>query len=495
AILSTGGTFKILRDNRIPAVEISQYTGFPEMLDGRVKTLHPKIYAGLLARRDDKDHQAALEEHEIPPIDMVVVNLYPFEAAVSRTGVSIDEAIENIDIGGPSLIRAAAKNHSHVAVVTDVADYPRIQQTLEASGGELPAELLKELAVKAYTHTARYDNLISKWFRRTYDLDDPEDKMLTLQFQWVDKLRYGENPHQHAAVYRDLSGPDLCVATAEKLNGKALSYNNLLDADAALNLLREFVDPAAVVIKHNNPCGAGSDPDSLVAAFNKAYEGDPLSAYGSVVGLNWKVTSEVAAAIAQPGRFVELILAPEFDDDALEILKTRQKWGKNVRILATGPLPPMQTLPYRELRSITGGLLVQDKDIELFGGELRIVTGRKPDAGELSNLQFAWRLVKHGRSNSIAIARDNMLTGLGAGQMSRVDATRIAIEKSGARTQGAVLASDAFFPFRDSIDEIAAAGISAVIQPGGSIRDKEVIQAANDNDIAMVFTGLRHFRH
>lgn len=501
-ILSTGGTHRALADAGIPVVEISAYTGFPEMLDGRVKTLHPKVHGGILQRRDVPEHVRAASEHGIPPIDMVVVNLYPFEETVARPGVDLEEAIEQIDIGGPSMIRSAAKNHSHVAAVTDPRQYARVAAELESGGGTLSAALLRELALAAFERTASYDRAIADYLARRLGAssrtDDPDlPERLSLEYDRAAVLRYGENPHQKGAFYVARGGPASGLASARQIHGKDLSYNNLLDLDSALAIVREFNRPGAVVIKHNNPCGAAV-ADRLADAFAKAYAGDPLSAFGSVLGFNRPVDEATALALSAPDRFVEAIVAPSFEPAAKEALTTRPAWKANVRLLEVGDLEAQEEVRRRGMvmRHIEGGLLRQSADLGENGwGERRVVTRRAPTEKELRDLEFAWILVKHVRSNAIVLVENEATVGVGAGQMSRVDAVAIAAKKAGERAQGAVLASDAFFPFRDNVDLAAAAGVSAVVQPGGSKRDQDSIQACDEHGIAMLFTGKRHFKH
>jgi phosphoribosylaminoimidazolecarboxamide formyltransferase/IMP cyclohydrolase len=500
-LISTGGTRKALTDAGLAVRDISSVTGFPEILDGRVKTLHPCVHGGILAVRDNPEHMAILQTQGIAPIDLVVCNLYPFEATVARPGSSHAEIVENIDVGGPSMIRAAAKNYHDVAVVTDPGQYPGLLEELRASGGALALQTRERMAAAAFARTAAYDQAISTYFAArqatpgTAAADD-FPAVLDLRFEKRAPLRYGENPHQKAAFYAEPGRRHACVAAAETLHGKELSYNNLLDLDSALNLVREFHDPAAVVIKHNNPCGAASAA-TLEEAFRKAYDGDPLSAYGGVLGFNRTVDEATAQQITEPNRFIECVIAPAYSPAAFHLLTTRPSWKKNVRLLRTGPLeeetPQARALDFRR---IDGGLLVQTRDMpadDLAGA--RVVTRRAPSAAELVDLRFAWLVCKHVKSNAIVLARGGMVVGVGAGQMSRVDSVNIAARKAGERVKGAVLASDAFFPFRDNIDEAARAGVTAVAQPGGSLRDQDSIQACDEHGLAMVFTGVRHFRH
>jgi phosphoribosylaminoimidazolecarboxamide formyltransferase/IMP cyclohydrolase len=489
-LISTGGTRKALADAGLPVRDISEVTGFPEMLDGRVKTLHPRIHGGILAVRDNAQHQAVAKEQGIGLIDLVVVNLYPFEQTAAKPRSTHEEIIENIDIGGPSMVRSAAKNYHDVAVVTDPADYSEILNELRGSGGTSLARREK-LAAKAFARTAAYDAAISAYFARKLDDKDKDQfpPALNLSFRLRSRLRYGENPHQAAAFYVEPETHHPCVATADVLQGKELSYNNLLDLDSALNLVREFEGPAAVVLKHNNPCGAAVAA-TLSEAFQRAWDGDPLSAFGGILGFNREVDESTAGRIVADKRFVECVIAPSYSPAALEALKPKDK----MRLLRTGPLQPeMSRLDYRR---VDGGLLVQGRD--LSGDDFKnakTVTKRAPAEAELADLKFAWIVCKHVKSNAIVIARGGMVVGVGAGQMSRVFAVKQAAEKAGGRSKGAVLASDAFFPFPDSVEEAAKAGVTAIVQPGGSVKDKDSITACDQAGIVMVFTGVRHFRH
>jgi phosphoribosylaminoimidazolecarboxamide formyltransferase/IMP cyclohydrolase len=501
-IVSTGGTRKALSDAGIPVIDVAEVTSFPEMLDGRVKTLHPRVHGGILAIRDNPQHVKTLNEHGIQPIDMVVVNLYPFEATVARLagaagGSGHDEIIENIDIGGPSMVRSAAKNYHDVAVLTDPAQYDEIVTELRGHGGELALMTRERLATAAFARTAAYDQAISQYFEMRLAAGDWAQH-LSFQFDKRMSLRYGENPHQKAAFYvePDLDHPS--VAGAEVLHGKELSYNNLLDLDSALNLVREFAQPAAVVIKHNNPCGAAVAA-TLVDAFRKAYEGDPLSAYGGILGFNREIDEATAHEITEPNRFVECVIAPGYTDAAFQLLTTRPSWKKNVRLLRVGKLDGAGSATGTaalDFRRIDGGLLVQTRDLPADDfANLKVASKRAPTEQEMRDLRFAWLVCKYVKSNAIVLAKGEMLVGVGAGQMSRVDSVHLAVRKSAGRCQGSVLASDAFFPFRDNIDEAARAGITAIIQPGGSMRDQDSIDACNEHGLAMVLTGVRHFRH
>jgi phosphoribosylaminoimidazolecarboxamide formyltransferase/IMP cyclohydrolase len=492
-LVSTGGTRKALAEAGLAVRDISDLTGLPEMLDGRVKTLHSRIHGGILHLRDNPVHVATVAKLGIEPIDLVVVNLYPFEATVARAGSTHEEIIENIDIGGPAMVRSAAKNYHDVAVVTEAGQYGAVLDELRKYSGGLTLETRQTLAAAAFARTAAYDRAVSAYFARLAG-GEKFPSRLDLSFERRgEQLRYGENPHQAAAFYVESPAPGGCVAGATVLHGKELSYNNILDLDSALNLAREFAEPAAAVIKHNNPCGCAVGA-TLVEAFQKAHEGDPLSAYGGVIALNRVVDEATALQLTEPGRFVECVIAPDFSKEAFEILTTRPSWKKNVRLLRAGELTARPaTLDYRR---VDGGLLVQDRDAPADDfREMKTVTKRAPSAAELADLRFGWLVCKHVKSNAIVLVKDGMVVGVGAGQMSRVDSTHMAIRKAGERSRGAVLASDAFFPFRDNVDLAAPAGITAVVQPGGSMRDAESIAACDEHHLAMVFTGVRHFRH
>lgn len=489
-ILSTGGTAKMLRDAGIAVKDVSEFTGFPEMLDGRVKTLHPKVHGGLLGRRNNPEHVKQMKQHGIEPIDLVVVNLYPFEQTVAKPGCTLEEAIENIDIGGPTMLRSAAKNHTDVAVVVSPRDYSRVLEEIRKTG-EVSAKTRFELCRTVFLHTARYDSAISAWL----DNQVPDDEktrfpnILTLQFEKVQNLRYGENPHQQGAFYREFGRKEPSVAGARQLHGKEMSFNNFLDANSALELAKEFEQTAAVIVKHNNPCGAATAP-SLAEAYRMARSCDPVSAFGGVIAFNRIVDFETAKEIAST--FVEVVVAPEFAPDALLELKKK----KDVRLLDIGPRVKGGA-EGMDLKKITGGLIYQDRDL---GGiadirKLSVATTRKPTDDEYTALAFAWKICKHVKSNAIIFTTTDRTIGIGAGQMSRLDSVRIAVLKAQFPLKGTVLASDAFFPFRDGLDEAAKAGITAVIQPGGSLKDDEVIRAANEHGLAMVMTGMRHFRH
>ncbi len=494
-ILSTGGTAAFLADAGVPVRDVADYTGFPEMLDGRVKTLHPRVHGGLLFRRDVPAHAAQAAAHGILPIDLLVVNLYPFEATVAKPGVAFAEAIENIDIGGPAMIRSAAKNHAAVGVVTDPGQYEATLAELREGG--LSPEFLQRLAAAAFARTAAYDAAIAAYFARLGGEDADFPAELTLRYRRQALLRYGENPHQKAAVYVDPHWRGATAVGARQLHGKELSYNNLLDLDSALALAREFDRPAVAILKHNNPCGCAV-AETLERAFRNAWAGDPVSAFGSVIGMNRVVDAATAAALVEPGRFVEAIVAPDFHPEAVRLLSTVPTWKANVRLLAAGDFAAEQSFRHGAplSRPIEGGLLRQTPDVDFDSlDRAKLVTRREPTPAERRDLEFAWIVAKHVRSNAIVLAKDEQLVGCGAGQMSRVDAGRIALEKAGARARGAVLGSDAFFPFRDNVDQAAAAGIAAVVQPGGSKRDQEAIDACDEHGMAMLFAGVRHFRH
>ena len=492
-LISTGGTRKGLADAGLAVKDISEVTGFPEMLDGRVKTLHPKIHGGLLARRDLPEHMAKIAEHAIQPIDLVVCNLYPFEQTAAKPGVHDEEVIENIDIGGPSMLRSAAKNFAAVAVLTSPDQYAGVIAELQASGGSLSPETRRALARAVFERTAAYDAAIANYFGQTAsETGLPARFSLTLARKT--SLRYGENPHQPAAFYAEQPPKPDTVAGAEVLHGKELSFNNLLDLDSALNLVKEFTEPGAVVIKHNNPCGAAI-ASTLAEAFLNAYAGDPTSAFGGILAFNRPVDAATAEKLAEPGKFVECIIAPDFEPAAFEILTTKPTWKKNVRLLKTGPFRPAagQVLDFRR---VDGGLLVQARDVGADDPSTwKVVTKRQPTEAERAALWFAWRVCKHVKSNAIVLANGPMIVGVGAGQMSRVDSTQIAIRKAGDKVTGSVLASDAFFPFRDNVDSAAQAGVVAFVQPGGSTRDAESIAACDERGLTMLFTGVRHFRH
>ncbi len=491
-IYSTGGTRKHLADYGIDSIDIGQYTGFPEMMDGRIKTLHPKIFGGILARRDNVGDLASMDEHDIRSFELVVVNLYPFEATASRPGTTWDEVIEQIDIGGPSLIRAAAKNHRFVSIVTRPEQYHSVLAELESSGGSISSALRRKLAAEAFAMTCVYDQAIADFFRRDSAGNDFPPH-LTMRLERKSQLRYGENPHQKAAIYRFPRGLSASIVNARQIHGKELSYNNILDLDSALQIVRSFDSPGASVIKHNNPCGAAT-AKKLASAALKALNGDPLSAFGGVVGFNRTVDIETAEVLVEPNRFIEAIVAPDFEAGAVGILTTRPKWKDNVRLVQVGLLSGVE--PELSVRLIAGGALVQEADtLPAFRSQWQTVTKTPVDPRLWEDLEFAWQMVRHVKSNAIVLARDTALVGVGAGQMSRVDSVEIAIKKADERSQGSVLASDAFFPFPDSIHAAASAGVVAIIQTGGSKRDAETIAACDKHGLPMIFTGARHFKH
>lgn len=489
-ILSTGGTAKLLKQEGVDCQEVADYTGFPEMLDGRVKTLNPKIHAGILARRPDPSHMAALAEHHIDPIDIICVNLYPFEQTIAKPDCSFEEAIENIDIGGPTMIRAAAKNHESVTVVVDPTDYPKIIEEIQTQG-EVSASTRLALAKKVFAHTARYDGMITNYLTRLSDDGSPKayPDVLTRQWVKVQDMRYGENPHQSAAFYREVSVAPGLLAGYEQLHGKELSYNNIADSDAAWECVRSFASPACVIIKHANPCGVGIGVDAA-EAYQKAFLTDSKSAFGGIIAFNREVTAECAQHVVQ--QFAEVIIAPAFTEEARRIFEAK----KNLRLLVVSS---GQAHNDYDFKRVGGGILVQTPDLQLCSeNDLRVVTKRQPTSEQIADMMFAWNVARFVKSNTIVYAKGGMTLGVGAGQMSRVDSARIAAikaEESGLSLEGSVAASDAFFPFRDGLDVVVDAGATAVIQPGGSIRDEEVIAAADERGIVMVFTGERHFRH
>ncbi len=490
-ILSTGGTARLLQENGIPVTEVSDYTGFPEMMAGRVKTLHPKIHGGILGRRGTDD--AVMAEHGIQPIDLVAVNLYPFEQTVADPDCDLATAIENIDIGGPAMIRAAAKNHRDVAVVVDPLDYARVLAEMKQNANALSDATRFDLAVKTFEHTARYDGAIANYLGAVQPDGGRRDfpRTFNCQFRQVQTMRYGENPHQKAAFFVEHELEEASVATARQLQGKELSYNNIADTDAALECVKQFDEgPACVIVKHANPCGVALG-ETLLEAYDRAYATDPESAFGGIIAFNRELDGETAAAIVER-QFVEVIIAPRVSSAAAEAVAAK----KNVRLLECGEWPeaPAARLDFKR---VNGGLLVQDADLALYN-ELTVVTQRAPTEEEMRDLLFTWRVAKFVKSNAIVYGRNRQTIGVGAGQMSRVNSARIAAIKAqhaGLEVKGSVMASDAFFPFRDGIDNAAEAGIAAVIQPGGSMRDEEVIAAADEHGMAMVFTGMRHFRH
>jgi len=493
-ILSTGGTAKLFRENSIPVKEVSEHTGFPEMLDGRVKTLHPKIHGGLLALRENTEHMATVKEHAIGLIDMVVVNLYPFEKTTRKPNVSIAEAIENIDIGGPSMLRSAAKNHQSVAVICNPDRYLQVIEELRRNKGALSEGLLRELGVEVFERTSKYDAAIFDYLKQHLQGQGAGVKgqgegfpaELTLGFEKIQELRYGENPHQKAAFYKE-KGKNEGLGKIKQLQGKELSFNNILDLNAAFELAKEFKLPAAVVVKHNNPCGAAEDKN-LHKAYLEAWKCDKLSAFGGIVALNRPMDLETARLVVKSG-FLECIIAPSYAKEARELFREK----KNLRLIE---LPDLAPLKESDLKKVSGGLLVQDKDMETYIPEnLKVVTKRKPGKKEMESLLFAWKVAKHVKSNAIILASGTKTVGIGAGQMSRVDSVMIARKKSGKLCKNSCLASDAFFPKEDAIIEAGKAGVKAIIQPGGSIADEAIIKACDKYKIAMVLTGMRHFRH
>jgi phosphoribosylaminoimidazolecarboxamide formyltransferase/IMP cyclohydrolase len=490
-ILSTGGTAHLLAQSSVPVKEVSAHTGFPEIMGGRVKTLHPKIHGGLLGRRAVDD--AVMQAHGIEPIDLLVVNLYPFAKTIARANCTYEEAIENIDVGGPAMLRAAAKNHADVTVIVDPADYPALLDELQAHGGETSKLFRAQLAARAFAHAASYDTMVAGYLMQKWpQADQSWPATLTAVFNKKMDLRYGENPHQRAAFYSDPGARGPGIANGEQIQGKELSFNNIADADTALECVRQFEHPACVIVKHANPCGVAVSPD-IATAYARAYRTDPTSAFGGIIAFNRPLDRATAEAIVRQ-QFVEVIVAPGIEPGARELLAGRE----NVRVISVGALdaPSSQLAEYR---SVTGGLLAQTRDSAMISSvDLKIVTRRSPTASELDDLLFAWRVAKFVKSNAIVYARERATIGVGAGQMSRVISSRIAAMKAADETldiKGAVMASDAFFPFRDGVDVAAAFGIAAVIQPGGSKRDAEVIAAADERGMAMVFTGVRHFRH
>ncbi|WP_250461436.1 bifunctional phosphoribosylaminoimidazolecarboxamide formyltransferase/IMP cyclohydrolase [Microbulbifer litoralis] len=491
-ILSTGGTHRQIKEAGIPVVEVSDYTGFPEMMDGRVKTLHPKVHGGILGRRGTDD--SVMSEHGITPIDMVVVNLYPFAQTVARPDCTLEEAIENIDIGGPTMVRAAAKNHKDVAIVVNAGDYDGIVEEMKANNGALSHDSRFDLAVKAFEHTAGYDGAIANYLGSISADGEKQAFPRTFNSQFEKKLdlRYGENPHQKSAFYVEPNAAEASIATAEQFQGKALSYNNIADTDAALECVKSFDEPACVIVKHANPCGVGIAAD-IHRAYDLAFETDSESAFGGIIAFNRELDGETAKAIVAR-QFVEVIIAPSVSEEAKAAVAEK----KNVRLLACGHWGA-QRIPGLDYKRVNGGLLVQDRDDGLITeGDLKVVTKRQPSEEEIRDLLFTWKVAKFVKSNAIVYGKDGRTVGVGAGQMSRVNSARIAAikaEHAGLEVKGSVMASDAFFPFRDGIDNAARVGVRAVIQPGGSMRDEETIAAADEHDMAMVFTGMRHFRH
>lgn len=492
-LLSTGGTAKLLADHQIPVIEVSAHTGFPEMMDGRVKTLHPHIHGGILGRRGTDD--AVMTEHGIKRIDLIVVNLYPFEATVAQSDCSLEAAVENIDIGGPAMVRASAKNHAHVTIIVNPADYPGIQAEMQAEGGRISLGTRLDLAIKAFEHTSAYDGMIANYFGSrvaggTHEQPLQFPRTFNLQMHKLQDLRYGENAHQQAAFYAEANPPLGSIASAVQIQGKELSYNNIADTDAALECVKQFEAPACVIVKHANPCGVAVGVN-LLEAYERAYSTDPESAFGGIIAFNRPLDAETAQLIVER-QFVEVIIAPSIAPAAVAVVAAK----KNLRLLTVDQWQA-NPKPSLDFKRVNGGLLVQSADAALLAN-LIVVTQRQPTEAELKDLQFAWRVAKFVKSNAIVYAKNEMTIGVGAGQMSRVNSARIAAikaEQASLVVTGSVMASDAFFPFRDGIDNAASVGIKAVIQPGGSMRDQEVIDAANEQGIAMIFTGMRHFRH
>ncbi len=488
-ILSTGGTAALLKKNKIKVIDVSEYTKHPEILDGRVKTLHPKIHAGILAVRDNKGHVKEIGKYDINLIDMVVVNLYPFLKTIAKEHVTMQELIKNIDIGGPTMLRSASKNYQHVVSVVDPNDYGMIINELKKNK-TISEKTSRLLAIKCFKHTARYDSTISNYLCDRFNVGEfPE--IINLSYNKIQDLRYGENPHQSAAFYREQIVKEACISNAKQLHGKELSFNNILDANDALELIKDFDEPTAAVIKHTNPSGVASRA-KIEDAYRLAHQADPMSAFGSVVALN-RPCNLAIAKIMKP-LFIEVVICPKFENDALKLLKEK----KNIRLLETGPLKVGHygKRYEKDFKKVVGGLLVQTKTFpKILEKNFKIVTKRKPTKAEINDMIFAWKVNKHVKSNSVLFVKDSVTVGIGAGQMSRVDSSMIAARKAGEKAKDSVMSSDAFFPFRDGIDEAAKAGVKAIIQPGGSIRDQEVIDAANEHGMAMVFTGIRLFKH
>ena len=489
ALLSTGGTAKLIAENDIAVTEIADYTGFPEMMAGRVKTLHPKVHGGILGRRGIDD--AVMQAHDIPTIDLVIINLYPFESTVANPDCTLEDAIENIDIGGPAMVRAAAKNHESVSVIVDPSDYTKVLDELSNNNGHLSPKTRFSLAIKAFEHTSKYDGTIANYFGRMVQQDQDQyfPRTINLQYEHAQGMRYGENPHQKAAFYIESNQPEASISNAIQLQGKSLSYNNIGDSDAALECVKQFEKPACVIVKHANPCGVAV-AENIHDAYQRAYSTDSESAFGGIIAFNQKLDAKTAQAIIKQ-QFVEVIIAPEVEPEANEIIGSKQ----NIRLLSCGQL---SAAGYRlDFKKVNGGMLVQDLDERLYDS-LSVVTDLKPDQQQTDDLLFAWQVAKFVKSNAIIYAKDLMTIGVGAGQMSRINSARIAgfkAEHAKLEVAGSVMASDAFFPFRDGIDAAHEAGIKAVIQPGGSMRDDEVIAAANEHGMSMIFTGMRHFRH
>ncbi len=500
-LVSTGGTEKAIRDAGVPVKGISDLTNFPEMLDGRVKTLHPNVHGGILYRRDVEEHVETAEKHGIQQIDLVCVNLYPFAATVAKQDVTIEEAIENIDIGGPAMIRSAAKNHASVTVVVDPKEYDKVIAEMTENGGETLTRTRQALAAKAFAHTALYDSTISGYLLPHFDPEVPFPAEIGFGYEKSQDCRYGENPHQKAAFYKEINIGEPCVGTAVQIHGKELSFNNFFDTNGALETVKEFTsgiynEPAAIIVKHTNPCGAALAP-TLAEAFLKAREADPISAFGGILAVNRILDVATAEEITGKNTFFEVIVAPGYEQEAIPILTERKKWGVNLRLLVVSDLT--NALDQRtglDLKKVVGGILVQDRDLQIVTQDtLKVVTKRTPTQAEIDELLFAWRIVKHVKSNAIVFTQNRAVVGVGAGQMNRVRSVRLAIEQAGDKAKGAVMASDAFFPFPDGPEAAANAGIIAVIQPGGSVKDQETIDLCDKYGIAMVMTGMRHFLH
>jgi len=496
-IVSTGGTAYALREAGVAVTGVEEITHFPEMLDGRVKTLHPAIHGGLLARRDFPEHMKTIQEHDIKPIDLVCVNLYPFAEAISNPDVKLEDAIENIDIGGPSMVRSAAKNHDAVTVVVNPADYAVVLQEMKENGGETLLETRRRLAAKAFSHTARYDSLISRFLSKLFHPTELFPEEISFGYVKAQDCRYGENPHQKAAFYKEANVMEPCIGNAKQIHGKELSFNNFFDINAAFETVKEFSErPAAVIVKHTNPCGAAV-ADTLADAFLRARMGDPVSAFGGILAVNRPLDVATAKEITGKNTFFEAIISPSFEPEALPVLTEKKKWGANLRLLETGDIAfPANPASEFDMKKVVGGLLVQERDLRIASPETwRTVTKRAPSEEELEELLFAWKIVKHAKSNAIVFTKNRQVIGVGAGQMNRVQSVKLAAEHAGEKAKGAVMASDAFFPFPDGPEAAAEAGIVAVIQPGGSVKDQETIDVCNRYNIAMVFTGMRHFLH
>lgn len=497
-IISTGGTAKAISDAGIEVTGISEVTGFPEMMEGRVKTLHPKVHGGLLADRSKPGHMEQAEGHGIKMIDLVAVNLYPFAQTIAKPDVTLVDAIENIDIGGPSMVRSASKNFASVTIIVDPSDYETVLREMRENDGETTENTRAQLSAKAFAHTAAYDTMIANYLRGKFMPTDAFPGLVDLRFEKVQELRYGENPHQSGAFYRTPGYSGAGIGNAKQLSGKELSYNNIWDTNAALELVKEFDEPACVIVKHANPCGTAIGKD-VSEAYLRALEGDPVSAYGGIVALNRPASAGLAETITAGRAFFEVIIAPGIEPAFISILEDRKKWGSNVRILEVGSLDCPETLDDTsslDMKKVCGGLLVQDPDkLELGSDDLRTVTKKAATDAQIRDLLFAWKVVKHVKSNAIVIAKDRQVLGVGAGQMNRVNSVHLAVAQAGAKVRGSVLASDAFFPFPDGPQTAAEAGVSAIIQPGGSVKDAEVIEVADTYRMAMIFTGIRHFRH